>query len=329
MDINIIFDYPFKGYGNHSAFVNHCNSLKNIGVKYKVNSLSPVELIHSHTIGPLSLISSRLFRGPYVFSCHLSNTEASYLKFSELIKKLYGILLKRADVIITPSPFGKRLLADIGKPVAAISNGVDLKRFKKDKKKRASFRERFEIEKNQLVVYCTAMMTEKKGIIDFCKTAEKFGDIAFVWSGRPFPHLRTNIKDLSKRYPQVRFAGFVKDIAEVHSGGDILLFPSYHELQGMPVLEATAAGNPVIVRDIEVFDWLRDEKHCLKFNGYASISDRLTQLIESPKLGKRLSRNAMSIVKNHDIKKVGKKYQKIYELCNSANFEEAGEVGSY
>jgi glycosyltransferase involved in cell wall biosynthesis len=51
--------------------------------------------------------------------------------------------------------------------------------------------------------------------------------------------------------PNVKFPGFVDDLADFFAGLDLFIMPSRSEAWGLATLEALAHGVPVIVSDIE------------------------------------------------------------------------------
>jgi glycosyltransferase involved in cell wall biosynthesis len=79
-------------------------------------------------------------------------------------------------------------------------------------------------------------------------------DIKIVFLGREggmTPHLRSFVK--SNELEQfVTFMGFRNDVEEILASSDVFLFPSYLEGMGGALVEALAAGCPVICSDIPV-----------------------------------------------------------------------------
>jgi len=63
------------------------------------------------------------------------------------------------------------------------------------------------------------------------------------------------------------FTGYIDDIRGAFAAGDIFCFPTHEENEGIALLEAMAAGKPVLVRDIETFSWLADGEDSLKVSG--------------------------------------------------------------
>ncbi len=341
MDVNLVFDYPAKGFGTHTAFMNHLRAIKIMsGIDVSVNNVLSKGITHAHTLGPISLLNAAR-GGKFLFTYHMTRYEFSFLKAQGFfIPKIVSYVMKKSSAIVAPSPFCKQEVAAQAacnslreKPVAVISNGVDTARFKKSKTAGKEFRERHGIDKGQLLVYNIGMLITKKGILDFGKAAQAAGNehLRFMWVGRSYPHVRCLQLDyLKKKFPDVIFTGFVDDIRDVHNAGDIMLYTSVHEILGIPVLEAFSAGNPVVMRDIPAFNgWLAHRKHCLKFSDAGAIIPFIKELSNNQMLRKRMVRNARAAAERHDISGLGKYYKKLYELCNSGDFPEIAHINSY
>ncbi|MBI5061432.1 MAG: glycosyltransferase family 4 protein [Candidatus Aenigmarchaeota archaeon] len=331
MNVNLIFDYPAKGFGTHTAFINHKRVMETIPVDFSVNRIFSKDFTHAHTIGPLSLLNATKRRN-FIFTYHMTRYESSFLKLqSSIIPKVVNYVIKRSAAIVAPSPFCKQEI-NIKKPIAVISNGVDTERFKKSKKRRKEFRERYGIENDQILVYSIGMLTAKKGVMDFCRAANEMNDdIRFLWTGRSYSHVKC-IKEelLKKKFPNVIFTGFADDIRDVHSAGDLMLYTSMHEILGIPILEAFSTGNPVILRDIPTFHgWLSHKKECMKFSDMKVIPSLIKEVTENHGLRRRIVSNAFLASKKHDIAGLGRYYEELYQSCQSGDLEAVNNINSY
>ncbi len=98
----------------------------------------------------------------------------SGLTFCALVWKVFGSHVpKKADYVITPSEYSKHLIQSYGvtTPIIAVSNGIDLEKYKKDPKKEEVFRKHFNIQEGQKVVICAGLYFKRKGIEDFVEVA--------------------------------------------------------------------------------------------------------------------------------------------------------------
>jgi len=133
-----------------------------------------------------------------------------------------------------------------------VSNGVDRERFRFDPDKRAFYREKFGL--TRFTVFGAGNIIPRKGITDFLDVAARLPCYDFIWYGQRWPKALAFHPQLEKRLderpPNVRLPGFVEDAPGAYSAGDVLLFPSRTETQGLVILEAASLGRPVIVRDL-------------------------------------------------------------------------------
>ena len=175
-------------------------------------------------------------------------------------------MYKKADFIITPSAYSKKLIESYGvtTPIISVSNGIDLAKYGKDEKKEAVFREHFGLEKDQPVVICAGLYFRRKGIEDFVKVAEKMPHVRFIWLGSiakwMIPSYIRKIVD-GDHPDNVSFPGFFKGAVfqGAMSGANAFFFPSHEETEGIVVLEAFASHQHVVLRDIPVYEGWVDE----------------------------------------------------------------------
>lgn len=331
MKVNLIFEYCGSGYGSHTVLKNEKKALEESEIKIKNNSLIKGDINHAHTVGPLSLLELQRSK-PFVYTNHISSYEAKFLRIPPVaVEKISDYFIKKSDVIITPSPFGKSLMEKrFDKPIAVISNGIDTEKFSFSKKKREEFRDKYNL-KGEKVIYFIGSPIPKKGVYDFIRLAKKFknrNDIQFVWVGKIHPHLDVNytIKDLRRKFKNVLFTGFVDDIVAAHSAGDIFIMPSHHELFGIPALEAMACNRPVVTRDIKCYrEWLIDSVNCLKFkeNLYQVMEEALNKNLY------KLVENARKLVEKHNLKNLKETYEEFYRKVRNREFREAGKINSF
>ncbi len=336
MKVNLIFDYMAgDGFGAATAFRNNLRANALAGTATRVNCLNPVgaDVHQIHAIWALGFYHSLFKRRKLVYTNHLTVEEAGMLRLpTGPLARAVRFLSNRADAIVAPSPYCRGTIAG-KRPVAVISNGVDTEKFRPDRAGAETFRHEHGLE-GKTVVYSVGMLTAKKGIKDFAALAGRFGkDVKFVWIGRNFPHLRDrkefDIERLRAQHPEVLFTGYVKNIVHAHSAGDILLFTSSHEIQGMPILEAASMGKPLVLRDIPAYNgWLTDGKDASIGKDAKGMEEKLRTLIEDGKLRERMGKNAFKMAQKHDLGQVGKTYRKFYEAVLNGSRDEIDSINS-
>ena len=114
----------------------------------------------------------------------------------------------------------------------------------------------------------------------------------------------------------VTFVGPVPqyELSNWYSKGDIFVYPSLYENFGQPILEAAAAGLPIISTPVGVArELITDNETGFLFTGdVQELTDRITQLIDQnvrKEMGKALRQRARSL---YGWKKIIKQYLDLY-----------------
>ncbi len=244
------------------------------------------------------------FKQVFRFNKYLAPLMKKYLKY------IYGL----ADLVFCPSEYTKSLLVAYGlsaEKLVVQSNGVNLKIFYADQKKRKKWRKKYGYHKT--VIGTVGLVIPRKGIDTFLAMAEKFPEYEFVWFGKIYNKIM--VKSLPKILPSnVKFTGFVQDSLAAFNIIDIFIFPSYEENQGMVILEAAAVGLPIIVRDILTYvPWLKNNENCLKAKNDEEFAICIKNLISDSKLKTRLRQGALILAQNECIKVLNRKLFSTYQ----------------
>ncbi len=315
------------GHGIQSAYHNQLSALKKrISVVKNRMILDDSDLVHLHTYGPIALIKAVMSKKPVIISSHTLPEEAKgSVSVGWLLSRLFlrylPIVYNSCDLVIAPSVFNKMRLQKIGvkKEIAIVSNGVNTKKFRFSEKKGQAFRREHGIGDEDVVVYTVGAIIPRKGVYTFLELAKRFPDVRFIWVGLPlFKFLGADffkIRKLMESKPKnVIFTGYVFDIIAAYSAGDIFLFPTHHETQGVALLEAAACSRPLLVRDIEAFNgWLINGENCLKGRSVLEFSSKLKRLIENEELRAKLSKNARKLAEKNDINLTSDELFNIYK----------------
>ena len=105
----------------------------------------------------------------------------SGLTFAPLFGKYLAHMYQKADYVITPSEYSKHLIQSYGvtTPIIAVSNGIDLEKYKKDPKKKKSFASIL-ISKKAKGCHLCRLYFKRKGIEDFVEVARRMPDVRFI-----------------------------------------------------------------------------------------------------------------------------------------------------
>ncbi|MBO4107402.1 glycosyltransferase family 4 protein [Streptococcus suis] len=254
------------------ALQHQMEALDKAGIPYTTDLLGDYDVIHINTYGPRSwlLLRAAKRRGKKVILHGHSTREDFQNSFigsnvlAPYVGKYLASMYQKADFIITPSPYSKRLIESYGvtTPIVAVSNGIDLNKYQQDAHKESVFRQHFGIEENQPVVISAGLYFRRKGIEDFVKVAERMPHVRFIWFGSINKWMIPSYirKIVEGDHPEnVSFPGYFK--GAVYQGAmtaaSAFFFPSYEETEGIVVLEALASRQHVVLRDIPVYEgWI-------------------------------------------------------------------------
>ncbi len=286
------------------------------------------DLAHCNLIGPGTVtVAEHAVRTdlPLVLHAHVTREDfAGSFRGSAtvgpILERYLRWLYSRADLVLCPSEYTRSTLSTypITAPVRSITNGVDIDTLAGYESLRDSSRRRFDLD--GLVVFAVGNVFERKGVSAFCRLAART-DYEFVWFG-PYdtgPHASPTVRRLVRSPPDnVTFTGWIDDIREAYAAGDVYLFPTNVENQGIAVLEAMACGAAVVLRKIPVFEELyTDGEDCLLCETLSEFETALERLAADPLLRERLGENAKETARRHDLDRVRTELLDAYEMATN------------
>jgi 1,2-diacylglycerol-3-alpha-glucose alpha-1,2-glucosyltransferase len=311
------------------ALVHQEKALTLNNILYTLDENDNFDIAHINTIYAKSYkIAKKCKKLNIPLVVHAHSTKEDFknsFRFWKVIEPIFNLLLKRlysiADIIITPTEYSKRLINDydfIKCPVVNISNGIDLRLYKRyivPNKLETTLREYYKIPLNTKIVLGIGWLFERKGFIDFVKLAKEMPDISFVWLGRKNKSFLTNKirKTINNKPKNVYLTDYVDEsiVRAFLNIASVFAFLSYEETEGIALLEALACKCPVLVRDVEVFDYLTDGVDCYKGNNNLEFKKKILQMINSN--NKIITDNGYKIVEERSLDKIGSKLISTYQ----------------
>ncbi|MDD3048517.1 MAG: glycosyltransferase [Bacilli bacterium] len=279
----------------------HVNTfgLKSVSLVKKAKKLGKKVVYHAHS-------TEEDFRNSFPFS----NTLAPL--FKKWICKCY----KLGDVIVTPTPYSKKLLENynLNKKIYAVSNGIEIEYFKRDEKLGLEFRKKYNYKKSDKVIMAIGLFIERKGILDFIELARRLPEYKFIWFGTLAPILtpRKIKKAMKNKTSNLEFPGYVQRdvIRGAFSGTDLYIFPTLEETEGIPLLEALALKQTALIRDIPIFDWVINKKDAYKAKNIDEFESITKAFLEGklPSLAGNGYKKAVEL----DLKNTGAQLKQIY-----------------
>jgi 1,2-diacylglycerol-3-alpha-glucose alpha-1,2-galactosyltransferase len=236
------------------------------------------DLYHIHTINFRYWLAMLSISKPKVVYVHfIPSTLSTSIK---LPKIFFGILkwyLKKfyrtASYLVVVNPTFIDPLVKMGiakEKIKFIPNYVDEKNFI-TKDTVATLRKRHQFKR--FTVLGVGQVQHRKGIVDFVEVAKHLPDIDFVWAGGfSFKTLTSGYEELKALMDQppanVRFLGIIprEQMKELYKAADLFFLPSFDELMPMSVLEAAVCNNPILLRDLTLYE-------PVFFNQYLSAKD--------------------------------------------------------
>lgn len=307
--------------GIRQSYENQWHALRAAGVSVTSDPSESFDILHLHRIGPRSLYLAEKYSGrlPVIIHAHTTAEDfANSFMMSDSLAPYLGRLLtyfyNKADLVLVPTHYTRQVLARHGviRPIEVISNGVDLHRFQSLRRARTLGRGRHLLK--GVVAFAVGLVLLRKGVDLFVEVARRVPGMTFIWFGLiPKAVKPETLRIIEEAPANVRFAGYVENVTEAYAAGDIFFFPSTVENEGMAVLEAAAAGLPLLLRDVECFAGrFVDDYNALLAGDADEFSEHLRRLAAEPDLRDRLGAEARRYAVAHSLEQVGTQLRDIY-----------------
>ncbi|MFP4194134.1 MAG: glycosyltransferase [Desulfobacterales bacterium] len=290
-----------------------------------------IHLHHPFWMGSLGLFVARRLKVPAVYTYHTRLEE--YAHFVPLPGILFRNLISHAmvkrfankcDTIILPTYSTQEYLRIIGvtTPAFVQPTGIDYKRFRQVSDQEVSeLKESLGIGDERVFVSVSRLSNEKNidFMIDAINTLRKQTDVKFrflmIGQGHQRDRLQQRIESLGLENEFILIGSVAPDdMPRWYHLGDAFLFASKSETQGMVILEAMAAGLPVVaVRSSGIDDVIRNG-----FNGFKTPEKqdqwckRVKQILEDDGLRKELSKNALKFAGEYSVEQFTEDLRQIY-----------------
>jgi len=233
-----------------------------------------VELIQTHILGPYDFVALNL-RGRnkvqrVLWTMHgvdfLPARPGRFLGLRRsVVRLLYVLFVKKADALVAVSGGVRQSIMDnlgsgAGDRIVVINNGVDVMRFQQPANSNVRLKSPVKnvadcCRRGDPIILTVGRLAEEKGhcylIQAVPEVLKAHPNAHFVFAGSG--PIEKQLRDLAVRTEHaenIHFPGFVDNIPELLGVADIFVLPSLRE--GMPIalLEAMAAGLPVVATNI-------------------------------------------------------------------------------
>jgi 1,2-diacylglycerol 3-alpha-glucosyltransferase len=283
-----------------------------------------IDLVHCHAIASMGLaarVTARVLRLPLVGTFHTMVPQGVQLLTSQpVIQRLGERLAWRAvrafyrpfDLVTAPSEAARRSLEEHGvaAPTVVVPNGIDTERFH-PRVSGERVRRELGLEPREKLVLTAGRLSHEKHVevlLQAFRLVRSAAEARLVITGRG-PAERS-LHALSRELGlqnYVTFTGFVPSVRlpEYYAAADVMATASTFETQGLSVLEAMAAGTPVVgARALAIPESVREGRNGRLFEPFdvEDCAEKLVSVLAAPRARyERLAKNARATAERYSI----------------------------
>ncbi|MFN2538779.1 MAG: glycosyltransferase family 4 protein [Mycobacteriales bacterium] len=262
--------------------------------------------LHEPTVPSLSMLACFAAKGAMVATFHTATARSRALQ-------VFGTTLQPGLEKITGriavSPAARRVVVEhLGHDAVLIPNGVDVARFHVPRpahdRPRVVFLGRVDEQRKGLQVLLDALPAVQAQLPDVELVVAGPGEVDAP--------------------PGVRVLGLVaeKDKPAVYAGGDVYCAPNTHgESFGIVLIEAMAAGTPVVASDLEAFRRVLDDGEAgvlFPVGDASALAAALVGLLRDPERRRLLAARGSRVVQAYDWQHVTREIVEVYETVRAA-----------
>ena len=302
-------------------------------IRKRVRAFKPdiIHLHHPFWLGSLGLFVARTLKIPAIYTYHTRLEH--YAHFVPLPGMLFRNLISHAlikrfankcDGVIVPTYSTEEYLRMIGvkTPTFVQPTGIEYQKFQDVRQEDIEqLRNQLGLQEEKVFISVSRLSNEKNidFMIEAIATLRRETEVPFrflmIGDGHQKDRLQKKIDDLDLQ-KHVTLAGAVppEDMAVWYRMGDAFLFASKSETQGMVILEAMAAGLPVVaVRSSGIEDVVRHG-----FNGFKTPEKQnqwraqVRKLLEDDELRGTLASQALEFAKDYSVEQFARDVRTIY-----------------
>lgn len=318
-----------QGHGVHTAYEEMCQLLEARDdielTRNRFREQIDCDIVHLHTVGsrtwgkllqdgPKKVVSAHVvpdsFIGSLIGARFWRPLAIWYLRW----------FYNRADLVFAVSAQTKRELEKLGvtSSIEILHNSVDTTRYCADNSSvRSELRAQYGIADDVFVVIGAGQVQPRKRVDLFIAAAQALPEVTFVWvGGMPFGHLAADYRDMERlmevKLPNLIFTGVVEleEMPALYQLADLFWLPSEQETFGLVVVEAAAAGLPVLLRESDDYaDTFRDD---VQYGRDETFVQDIQLIVSDAAHRQKLVENAERIAERFDSKRIGAQLVKFY-----------------
>ncbi len=239
---------------------------------------SHFDVLHTHsplTVGLLAYLTASVRSLPLIYTYHTSITD--YTHYVKVIGETHVMRYAArwfstastnlGDQIVVPSPKFERLLLSqkVKRPIHVIPNGIDLARFYKNKPS-SLFHNRLGLNPDSPILLFVGRLDPEKNLdflVDaFARVSSRFSSARLVFAGDGSSRAHLEAKAAASGVGQrIHFLGMVNraDLPDLLHEAALFLSASTTEVHPISMIEAIAAGLPVVAVQDEAFEGMAED----------------------------------------------------------------------
>jgi len=273
----------------------------------------------------IDIIICKLFGKKVILHLRGANFVEFFNKSSLLGKCFIKFILNISDKVISLSKFWHDFLVGIMNPetIATVPNGVICSDFKlvNNKKEELGFPD------SHIFVLFMGPIGKRKGAFDILDAISivtyKIKDVSFIFSG--FGEFKGELEQFSDLAKQKNLTAYVKYVGDIfgqekydyYLSSDVFVLPSYAENLPNSLVEAMAAGLPVVVSDVGAIPEIVEDGvngFIIKPGNINAIADRIIKLANDSNLRKSMGQRNLKLAKEkYDMPIIAEKIDKVYQ----------------
>jgi len=286
-------------------------------------------IVHTHTskAGILGRFAAKLAGVPIII--HRPHGHVFYGHFGPFISKFFllteRVMARITDrmVALTEAEKNDHIALSVFRPekIATIHSGVDVDRFMNVQVDIAEKRKELGLNSKGLVVATVGWLLPIKGPMHLLKAMsnvwESHPETSLIFVGKG--DLEKGLKKEARRMgvsDKVKFLGWRDDIPEIMQTIDIFVLPSLNEGMGRVLVEAMAAGKPVVASSVGgILDLVKEGQ-----NGFLAepgdekgLAIAIKKLLEDKKMRDEMGKRGREMAQGFSVEKMIEKIDVLYE----------------
>jgi glycosyltransferase involved in cell wall biosynthesis len=309
------------------------NDIKAFITIFRILRRSKPDIVHTHTskAGILGRLAAWMARVPIMI--HTPHGHVFYGHFGKLLSRIFLQIEKllgritHHQIALTPEECNDYLnlrVSQLGN-TSVIHSGVDLHRFSKGTEERTRKREELGIPPDALVVGYVGWLIPIKGVTYLLSAMSKVLEkhpksmLVLVGKGDDKGEEEIKLKEQAERAglaDKVRFLGWRSDVDEIMGCFDIFVLPSLNEGMGRVLVEAMAAGLPIVASRVGgIPDLVKNGQNGLLVppKDASALENAISALLEDQEKRKRMGEAGTKMCRQYSAEAMVEQIDNLYK----------------